>query len=111
CPCPVLSRLLLQALSVVVCLAAIPADLRLVPFLPSCAERICLLLGAVWFVNLVNFMDGIDWMTVAEVVPVTGAIALLGLTGTIDVVPMLAATALLGAILGFAPFNKPVARL
>ena len=33
-----------------------------------------LLVGGVWFVNLVNFMDGIDWMTVAEVVPVTGAI-------------------------------------
>jgi UDP-N-acetylmuramyl pentapeptide phosphotransferase/UDP-N-acetylglucosamine-1-phosphate transferase len=108
---PALPRLLLQALSVGVCLAAIPADLRVVPFLPYWAERIVLLLGAVWFVNLVNFMDGIDWMTVAEVVPVTGAIALLGVYGTIGVVPTLAATALLGAILGFAPFNKPVARL
>ena len=26
-----------------------------------------------WFVNLVNFMDGLDWMTVAEVVPITGS--------------------------------------
>jgi hypothetical protein len=24
-------------------------------------------------VNLVNFMDGLDWMTVAEVVPITAA--------------------------------------
>jgi UDP-N-acetylmuramyl pentapeptide phosphotransferase/UDP-N-acetylglucosamine-1-phosphate transferase len=108
---PLLPRLLLQALSVGVCLAAIPADLHVIPFLPYWAERIVLLLGGVWFVNLVNFMDGIDWMTVAEVVPVTGAIALLGLYGAIDVVPALAATTLLGAILGFAPFNKPVARL
>ena len=33
----------------------------------------------VWFVNLVNFMDGLDLMTVAEVVPVTAALLLLGL--------------------------------
>ena len=43
-------------------------------------ERALLLLGGVWFVNLVNFMDGIDWMTVAEVVPVTAGVVLLGLT-------------------------------
>ena len=49
-------------------------------------ERACLFLGGVWFVNLVNFMDGIDWMTVAEVVPVTGALVLLGLSGTIGLV-------------------------
>jgi UDP-N-acetylmuramyl pentapeptide phosphotransferase/UDP-N-acetylglucosamine-1-phosphate transferase len=108
---PVLPRLLLQALCVGACLAAIPTDLRAAPFLPYWAERILLLFGAVWFVNLVNFMDGIDWMTVAEVIPLTATIALLGLYGTIGVVPALAATALLGATLGFAPFNKPVARL
>ena len=46
----------------------------------SPVERALLLLGGVWFVNLVNFMDGIDWMTVAEIVPVTAGVALLGLT-------------------------------
>ena len=30
-----------------------------------------LVLAGVWFVNLVNFMDGLDWITVAEIVPVT----------------------------------------
>jgi hypothetical protein len=42
-------------------------------------ERACPLFAGIWFVNLVNFMDGIDWMTVAEVVPVTSAILVLGL--------------------------------
>jgi UDP-N-acetylmuramyl pentapeptide phosphotransferase/UDP-N-acetylglucosamine-1-phosphate transferase len=50
-------------------------------------------------------------MTVAEVVPVTGALVLLGLSGTLDLVPALIAAALFGAVLGFAPFNRPVARL
>jgi UDP-N-acetylmuramyl pentapeptide phosphotransferase/UDP-N-acetylglucosamine-1-phosphate transferase len=49
--------------------------------LPRAFEFAILLIGGVWFVNLVNFMDGIDWMTVAEVVPITAAIALLGLIG------------------------------
>ena len=40
--------------------------------LPWPVERALLVLGGVWFVNLVNFMDGLDWMTVAEVVPVSG---------------------------------------
>ena len=40
-------------------------------FLPFWAERAILFLAGLWFVNLVNFMDGIDWITVAEVVPVT----------------------------------------
>ena len=52
-------------------IAALPAELRVVPVLPWWLERAALLLGGVWFVNLVNFMDGIDWMTVAEVVPIT----------------------------------------
>jgi UDP-N-acetylmuramyl pentapeptide phosphotransferase/UDP-N-acetylglucosamine-1-phosphate transferase len=56
-------------------------------------------------------MDGVDWMTVAETVPITGAIVLLGLLDVVSALPTLIALALLGAMLGFAPFNKPVARL
>src|SRR5206468_5619874 len=70
-----------------------------------------LIVGGVWFVNLVNFMDGLDWMTVAEVVPITACLAMLGLIGALPAGPALTAAALLGAMLGFAPFNKPVARL
>jgi UDP-N-acetylmuramyl pentapeptide phosphotransferase/UDP-N-acetylglucosamine-1-phosphate transferase len=62
-------------------------------------------------VNLVNFMDGLDWMTVAEVVPMTGGVAVLGVAGGASLSTMMLAVALLGAIIGFAPFNRPVARL
>ena len=70
--CP---RLLLQALAVVLVIYALPDELRVAPFLPWWIERVLLVIGGVWFVNLVNFMDGLDWMTVAEVVPVTAALA------------------------------------
>jgi UDP-N-acetylmuramyl pentapeptide phosphotransferase/UDP-N-acetylglucosamine-1-phosphate transferase len=105
------TRLLVQCLAVGVILVVLPTELRLVPALPLWVERLCLLLIGVWFVNLVNFMDGIDWMTVAEAVPLTSAIVILGLAGVVPTLPMLVALAFLGAILGFAPFNRPVARL
>ena len=104
-------RLLLQAVAVAVMIAALPADLRIVSQLPWWFERILMLLGGLWFVNLVNFMDGIDWMTVAEVIPVTAALALFGFMGALSESATLVAIALCGAIIGFAPFNRPVARL
>jgi len=104
-------RLLLQTVAVAVMIAALPADLRIVSQLPWWFERILMLLGGLWFVNLVNFMDGIDWMTVAEVIPVTAALALFGFMGALPESAALVAIALCGAIIGFAPFNRPVARL
>lgn len=110
-PLSVAFRLALQCAAVALVLAFIPADWRVVPALPWWLERIGLLLGGVWFVNLTNFMDGIDWMTVAETLPITGAIILLGLLGVVPALPLMVAVALFGAIIGFAPFNQPVARL
>jgi UDP-N-acetylmuramyl pentapeptide phosphotransferase/UDP-N-acetylglucosamine-1-phosphate transferase len=88
------------------------ADIRLLPeFVPHILEWSLLVLGGVWFVNLVNFMDGLDWISVAEMVPVTGFVAGLGLIGIVPMWIAVLAAALCGALLGFAPFNKPVARL
>jgi UDP-N-acetylmuramyl pentapeptide phosphotransferase/UDP-N-acetylglucosamine-1-phosphate transferase len=74
-------------------------------------ERAILFLAGLWFVNLVNFMDGIDWMTVAEVVPVTAALVLFGALGDLMPSTMIVAAALCGATVGFAPFNRPVAKI
>ena len=110
-PMPVAPRLIFQALAVAVAIAAMPSDLRIVPAMPWWLERLCVVVALVWFVNLVNFMDGIDWMTVAEVVPLTAGVILLGQVTTISPPSMVLDLALLGATLGFAPFNKPVAKL
>jgi UDP-N-acetylmuramyl pentapeptide phosphotransferase/UDP-N-acetylglucosamine-1-phosphate transferase len=110
-PLPVAPRFILQMLAIAVAIAAMPAEIRIVASVPWWAERLGLLLGLLWFVNLVNFMDGIDWMTVAEVVPLTASVALLGELGALAPASTILALALLGATLGFAPFNKPVARL
>ncbi len=105
-------RLGLQALCVAVVIVYAAPDLRLFPgTLPLAAERCLALLAGIWFVNLTNFMDGLDWLTVAGFVPLAGAIAMAGLAGLVDPATGLLAAALCGGLIGFAPFNRPVARL
>ncbi|WP_234680563.1 MraY family glycosyltransferase [Bradyrhizobium monzae] len=108
---PVLVRLVLQAACVGAVVVTAPDDARIVPTLPLVLERGLIVLAGIWYVNLVNFMDGLDLMTAAEVVPVTAALLLFGLLGELSWPAMLIATALCGAMLGFAPFNKPVAKV
>jgi UDP-N-acetylmuramyl pentapeptide phosphotransferase/UDP-N-acetylglucosamine-1-phosphate transferase len=110
-PIPVIPRLILQTLAVGTILSATSGDLRIIPACPFWIERGLLLLAGLWFVNLVNFMDGLDWMTVAEVVPITSALVLLGVFGELPVSATIVAAALGGAIIGFAPFNRPLAKV
>jgi UDP-N-acetylmuramyl pentapeptide phosphotransferase/UDP-N-acetylglucosamine-1-phosphate transferase len=111
-PLPAGIRLTLQGTCVgLVLLLAVP-ELRLFPeLMPVAVERALALLAGVWFVNLVNFMDGIDWITVAGIVPLTAALALAGAAGALDPASGLLAAALCGGLIGFAPFNRPTARL
>jgi len=110
-PLDAVPRLVLQIAAVAAIIAAFPADMRIVPAIPWWLDRAVMLVGGVWLVNLVNFMDGIDWMTVAEIVPATAALSLFGLMGVLPPEATLVALALCGAMIGFAPFNRPVAQL
>ncbi|HEU4475341.1 MAG TPA: glycosyl transferase [Methyloceanibacter sp.] len=103
----VTSRLTGQALAAIVLVGTLPDDLRLFPdLMPAGVEDALLVLGIVWFVNAVNFLDGLDWMTVAQVVPMIIGIAALHVLGAVPATVTLLALALLGATLGFAIFNK-----
>ena len=105
-PLPAAPRLLLQIIAVATVVLA--SDLRVLSgAFPHGSSKTILILAGVWFVNLVNFMDGLDWITVAEIVPVTAFLALLGPAGILPGPVALVAAALCGALLGFAPFNKP----
>ena len=107
----VVPRLLLQAIAVAIMIAGLPSELRVLPFIPWLAERALLLLACLWLVNLTNFMDGIDWMTVAEFVPITAGLTLIGMLGALPIQGIVVALALCGGLIGFAPFNRPVARI
>jgi UDP-N-acetylmuramyl pentapeptide phosphotransferase/UDP-N-acetylglucosamine-1-phosphate transferase len=104
-------RFVVQAIAAIFVLVLLPQDFRVVSTLPWWLERGVMFFGLVWFINLTNFMDGIDWMTVAETVPLAAAVTIFA---AFDLVPRdtgFAAAALCGAMLGFAPFNRPIARL
>ncbi len=64
-------RFLLQAFSVALVIFTLPDELYVAPFMPAWVEHVLLVVGGLWFVNLINFMHGLDSMTVAEVVPIT----------------------------------------
>ena len=110
-PIGVAPRFFLQSFSVALVIFALPDELRIAPFLPLWLERLLLTVGGLWFVNLVNFMDGLDLMTVAEVVPITAALAIFGVVGVLPATPAIISLALCGAMIGFAYFNRPVASL
>jgi UDP-N-acetylmuramyl pentapeptide phosphotransferase/UDP-N-acetylglucosamine-1-phosphate transferase len=110
-PLPVVPRLALQVLVIAAVISAVPDQLRVVPALPWWVERLALLVGGLWFVNLVNFMDGIDLMTVAEVTPLAATLAVLGYAGALPSHGTVLALALGGAMIGFAYFNRPTAKV
>lgn len=111
-PLPAGIRLALQGLCVGLVLVLAAPDLRLFPgSMPLAIERGLALLAGVWFVNLVNFMDGLDWITVAGLVPLLGALAISAGFGLLDPGTAWLAAGLCGGLIGFAPFNRPVARL
>jgi UDP-N-acetylmuramyl pentapeptide phosphotransferase/UDP-N-acetylglucosamine-1-phosphate transferase len=110
-PIPVIPRLALQLVIVAVLVAALPSQMRLLSVIPIGLERALTVLGLLWFINLVNFMDGLDWMTVAEIFPLSAALAALAWFGEAPLSVLPIALALSGALLGFAPFNRPIARL
>jgi len=112
-PLPVMPRLILQFACAIALVAALPEGASPLQSygVPHLLERVVLVVGLVWFVNLTNFMDGIDLMTVVEVVPIAVTLALAAGLGLLPPMAGLLALALAGAMLGFAPFNWHVARL
>ena len=110
-PLPALPRFLLQGLLIAVTLIQLSAHTRLLhEDLPLPIEQILIGLALLWFLNLVNFMDGIDLITVAEMLPLW--ILILGFSSVTQDIPLFVLSlCLIGALLGFLPFNWPVARL
>ena len=102
-------RLLGHVAAVVAGLAALPSAAPVFQgVLPPWADRAAAALLWVWFVNLTNFMDGIDGITGTE----ASAVALgLALVATLGGGSDPAALALAGAALGFLFWNWPPARI
>ena len=109
---PIVTRLVVQALALGAIVATLPPDIRVIPgHFSFAAERALIFFGGLWFINLYNFMDGIDLMTVTETVTVTAGIVALAAFGFVPGWLGWVAATFVGAMLGFAPWNTPPARL
>ena len=68
-------------------------------------------LGWVWFVNLYNFMDGIDGITGIETLAIGGGVAILAINGMADTGLGLKAVVVAASALGFLVWNWHPARI
>jgi UDP-N-acetylmuramyl pentapeptide phosphotransferase/UDP-N-acetylglucosamine-1-phosphate transferase len=98
-------RLAAQIAAVALCLAWLPAEARVLPLLPALLERILLGLAWLWFINLFNFMDGIDGLAGSETLAVClGYLALVALAG-LDGAPWRSVLVIAAAAAGYLAWN------
>ena len=79
--------------------------------LPPLLDAAAAALLWVWFINLFNFMDGIDGIAGVETLALGGGLALAGLTTVPLVADHLQAGVLAAAVLGFLIWNRPPAKI
>ena len=105
-------RLVVQAAAIAVGLLSLPAvGPVLASFLPLPLDRLRFGLAWLWFVNLFNFMDGIDGIAASEAVVVAFGLVLLAALHPGLGLPGPEALVVGAAALAFLLFNWPPARL
>jgi len=109
---PALPRLAAQAVAVLAGSMTFGGDVLVFQgLLPFWADRLAAALAWLWFVNLFNFMDGIDGIAGTETAAIGLGFALLVLLIGGDATLLALALALAGVALGFLPWNWQPARI
>jgi UDP-N-acetylmuramyl pentapeptide phosphotransferase/UDP-N-acetylglucosamine-1-phosphate transferase len=107
---PALPRFLAHAGTIAALLAMLPPEsLVFGDALPFWLDRVLAGLGWLWFVNLYNFMDGIDGITGTETISLGLGIAVIGGSAAVSLAPPALVVAAVGA--GFLAFNWHPAKL
>lgn len=106
------SRLAVHIGAAAACLWSLPSDaLVLQGWLPFWLDRLVCGLALVWFINLYNFMDGIDGIAGVETITIAAGYLLVGLAaGTPSPLDGLT-LAVIGATAGFLVWNWHPARI
>ncbi len=109
---PALVRLLAHGAAAAALLWSWPADTMVFQgLLPLWVDRLFAGLLLVWFINLYNFMDGIDGLTAAQTLFMGLGLAGLFSLGSGETVTPRLALALAGAAFGFWVWNREPARV
>jgi len=104
-------RLAAHALAVGIGLAAMAPAPVFQGLLPPWLDRLAAGLAWLWFVNLFNFMDGIDGLAASETACLGGGLALIALVGGAGGATAPLGLTLAAAGLGFLLWNRPPAKL
>lgn len=106
-----LARLMSHFFAVIVMLAL--TDFNLASgFLPPVVDTILLAIGWVWFINLFNFMDGIDGITAAETCAICiGIVLLLAFSGSFEDGLAYQSLLVFGIMCGFWWWNQHPAKI
>lgn len=107
---PIAPRLAIQLIAAALALWALwPSLTSLDGTAPNWIRFALLLLALVWFINLTNFMDGMDLALVSGLGLPFAFVALVGASGLVDPSLAVVAAAAAGGLLAFAPRNWPPA--
>lgn len=105
-------RLLFQGAAVAFVLITLPEEFRIFQgVLPPLVDRIAAGLLWIWFLNLFNFMDGIDGMTGVETASLGLGVALVASLANLAPGFAYYGIAAAGAALGFLVWNWPPAKI
>lgn len=108
---PWMVRLAVQAAAIGVALTALPTEPILAAGLPVILDRLLIGLAWLWFLNLFNFMDGIDGLAASEAALIGIGVVLLAAIAPDAGLAATEAAVIAGAALGFLAFNWPPAKL
>lgn len=101
-----------QIAAVAAALVFWPADaLVFQGLLPLWLDRLLAGLAWLWFLNLFNFMDGIDAIAGTEAASIGGGLVMVALLGAGPYVDLTLALTLAAAAAGFLVWNRPPARI
>jgi UDP-N-acetylmuramyl pentapeptide phosphotransferase/UDP-N-acetylglucosamine-1-phosphate transferase len=98
-------RLAAHALAVAVLLGVLAPDQRVVPALPLFAERFAMGIAWLWFINLFNFMDGIDGLAGSETMAIAMGYYLVAAAAGPDTPLAQLALVTAGACAGYLVWN------
>ncbi len=107
-----LPRLIVQALGVCLGLAALPGEMLVLQGLaPFWLDRLFSGFAWLWFLNLYNFMDGIDGIAASETACIGFGIAVISLVGAVAPETGLLAATLAASAVGFLRWNWQPAKV
>lgn len=105
-------RLISQLAASAIAIYGLGPNFRLLPeLLPFLVERGLLVVALVYFINLTNFMDGLDLMVVSGLGVPLAILAGFSAFGLAAVGTGNLAASIAGGLAGFALFNRPKARV